>query len=1022
MVNQFVAYDCNLKNLFQLKLAEVENKDQIEHIITMMCVLQIPASTEFLSRIWNISEDKLLDLANTEMKFIVWSFKKRSRSVPSEEEKKEYEESDDGDDTVYLCLKCVHSWAPENPADYHNKIVRALRKQPVEHYSLFCIWYHISECDEDYTKDYLEEVANKIDLNGIHDDILGDDSDDKTKTTTFFDLYGLLFDTKTIYKFIEFHKGFEFLINELGIVISSHQTDIIEKERSQILNFRNILYLIEHTIKHEKLNYSDFCAQLRGRIIGEEENSLMHKIRQDITNQKGTYFKGFQNSLRENAKIQTIMKMPFSTTKTCLFSDNRRTAVLTDCGLIYIIWVIDFEIISVVSSTFPELGWCQFFAQAVEFEGEDAEEDIEEDEYIFTAGNDPYIRKWDLASQREIAHYQCHKTECTTLICFYEFLISTGKDKRIVKFNIDKEKIERVYKSKENIASIRILENHDDRDASKFLISNQTGYLELLDFDLELITSLSSPSNERIVSLINHSLSEFLSFTKDGQITVYDQETLSVIKEQSILNLKSDDYLDIILIRSKEYILFTLEKQKMDFFTCATFKKTDSWDYFFDEDLNHCEQNFEGSKIIIWDKGGYVTLFNFLKNADPNSKGMQLSCNRRNDPVASLETTSGLDQDKIVSCSNDRDLRIWKKNDGSFLKKYDLSSFTNESITSMRLGKDQNMLFLGSKDMNVYLIDIGRGKLWVVYEGHWNKVNIIYTIPERDILITVSESNIKVWDLEYDECIKNMNDHESSIVHVSQYEQKSQQHILTIGSNFEMRMWNYETGEDSKEHKLNIDKGSKTRTVMCACTFDHKIYLATNKNIVVYSMDENEIKHEFKSYNNEEVINMYAYKTKDQEYLIVTTRTSSILYTVDHDGLEMHVEKVCGYYLNSKKRQARRGTNTKYNTNFRFYFTSCKICPLKAISKTEIKKLVAENTFTGLLDNTEGVGFDQTKEDQEGTDAMIKEIIKEPKNEEGYVQLTTRVIDSAREKIRQEVLLVCLGDSKGYLHFNHLYV
>lgn len=39
----------------------------------------------------------------------------------------------------------------------------------------------------------------------------------------------------------------------------------------------------------------------------------------------------------------------------------------------------------------------------------------------------------------------------------------------------------------------------------------------------------------------------------------------------------------------------------------------------------------------------------------------------------------------------------------------------------MRLGKDENMLFLGSKDMNVYLIDIAKGKLCVVYEGHWSK-------------------------------------------------------------------------------------------------------------------------------------------------------------------------------------------------------------------------------------------------------------------------------------------------------------
>jgi len=44
----------------------------------------------------------------------------------------------------------------------------------------------------------------------------------------------------------------------------------------------------------------------------------------------------------------------------------------------------------------------------------------------------------------------------------------------------------------------------------------------------------------------------------------------------------------------------------------------------------------------------------------------------------------------------------------------------------MKLGKDENMLFLGSKDMNVYLIDINKGKLCVVYEGHWSKITIMF--------------------------------------------------------------------------------------------------------------------------------------------------------------------------------------------------------------------------------------------------------------------------------------------------------
>ena len=72
-------------------------------------------------------------------------------------------------------------------------------------------------------------------------------------------------------------------------------------------------------------------------------------------------------------------------------------------------------------------------------------------------------------------------------------------------------------------------------------------------------------------------------------------------------------------------------------------------------------------------------------------------------------------------------MRIWRRDNGVFVKKYDLSSFTGENITSMKIGKDENMLFLGSKDMNVYLIDISKGKLCVVYEGHWSKsINFTY--------------------------------------------------------------------------------------------------------------------------------------------------------------------------------------------------------------------------------------------------------------------------------------------------------
>lgn len=64
----------------------------------------------------------------------------------------------------------------------------------------------------------------------------------------------------------------------------------------------------------------------------------------------------------------------------------------------------------------------------------------------------------------------------------------------------------------------------------------------------------------------------------------------------------------------------------------------------------------------------------------------------------------------------------------------------------MALAPD-GILFLGAKDHNIYQINVLKGRLNIVYEGHWSRVNIIYLIQTRDILVTAAESNIKLWDL-----------------------------------------------------------------------------------------------------------------------------------------------------------------------------------------------------------------------------------------------------------------------------------
>ena len=144
-----------------------------------------------------------------------------------------------------------------------------------------------------------------------------------------------------------------------------------------------------------------------------------------------------------------------------------------------------------------------------------------------------------------------------------------------------------------------------------------TGEVILYDMNLNQIQStMLNYINEEIIQVINISSNEFLAFTKEGSISILNNMTLQESKTGSIFNLKSEDYIDLILIKSREFFLFTLEKQKLEFYSASAFKKTDSWDYFFERDLICCDKNKEGSKIFVSDKSGFTIMFNFLKHLD----------------------------------------------------------------------------------------------------------------------------------------------------------------------------------------------------------------------------------------------------------------------------------------------------------------------------------------------------------------------------------------------------------------------
>lgn len=136
-----------------------------------------------------------------------------------------------------------------------------------------------------------------------------------------------------------------------------------------------------------------------------------------------------------------------------------------------------------------------------------------------------------------------------------------------------------------------------------------------------------------------------------------------------------------------------------------------------------------------------------------------------------------------------------------------------------------------------------------------DRVTSIYTIPDRDLLITVSENNVKVWDLEYDECIKNLNEHTSPIIYMGQPEsQANPEHVVSVGQGFEYRRWNYVTGAviEAREFRLGKDKKAMKSLSIAACDIQEETELAylalCNNEISVYSLKESRVLFTFLSY------------------------------------------------------------------------------------------------------------------------------------------------------------------------------
>jgi hypothetical protein len=65
---------------------------------------------------------------------------------------------------------------------------------------------------------------------------------------------------------------------------------------------------------------------------------------------------------------------------------------------------------------------------------------------------------------------------------------------------------------------------------------------------------------EKIINIVKVNKEEFMTFTKDGKIDIFSVISLKQSTSSTIFNIGNEDYQSMLLIKSKEYVLFTMEK------------------------------------------------------------------------------------------------------------------------------------------------------------------------------------------------------------------------------------------------------------------------------------------------------------------------------------------------------------------------------------------------------------------------------------------------------------------------------
>lgn len=430
---------------------------------------------------------------------------------------------------------------------------------------------------------------------------------------------------------------------------------------------------------------------------------------------------------------------------------------------------------------------------------------------IFAAGDDLKIHGWDYDTRNSVHTLNGHLTKVTSLSFSDDgdFLVSSGRDKVLILWDLTSGQQVRVVPTYETIESVIVVpSNLKLPDACKLEKSKiyaasagEHGVVKVWEMNsarliYEQKNSLISKANEDeglaiTQMLFNRKASQFALISADHNIMIHNSVSFFCTKQ--FIGF-SAEILDIAFLGKKSRYLAVA---------------TNSADIKIYDTLNMNCQIVKGHKDIIL---SLSAIKNFLLSSskdntirlwelDPSDFTVRcVGVGTKHTKSVGSVAFGKISHTTFVSASQDSCLKVWMAP-----KTFDSTTIINlncttteiahkEDINCVTISPNDKMIATASQDKSAKLWNMSNLSLLGVLRGHRRGVWSVRFSPVDQVLLTTSgDCTLRLWSLTDMSCLKSIEGHDSSVMKAEFISHGLQ--ILSAGSDGLIKLWNVKTSD-----------------------------------------------------------------------------------------------------------------------------------------------------------------------------------------------------------------------------------